>query len=89
MKGGLLCSADASAQMTNMDATLQIYFTQQTMLYGHVDPTFWNIYTKMQPTASSNSYVIIKYVSENNLPTKLGIYIIYPKYLTSIYMCHI
>ena len=42
-----------------------------------------------QPTAMHTSYVIAKYVLEENTPTKLGIYAIHTKYLTGFYGTYI
>ena len=46
----------------------------------------------MQLTAIHTSHVIATYVLETNIPTKLGIYAIYAKYLTymeDVYLCAI
>ena len=49
------------------------------ILYGHVNPPFLHVYAKTQPTATSTSPVIAKYVQETNMPMKLDILTIYAK----------
>ena len=39
------------------------------MLYAHMEPTLLHISGKTQPTTTSISNVIAKYVSETNMPT--------------------
>ena len=56
------------------------------MLYGQGNPTVLYIYAKAEPTETSASQVIAKYVSEIKMPTKFGIYIpSFTEYLTCIY----
>ena len=63
------------------------------IINGYVDPTFLHIYAKTEQSATSISYVIAKYMTETNVPIKIGInanYLIGP-YMEDVYtyMCHI
>ena len=53
--------------------------------HGHIDATSLHMCAKTQPTATSASPVIAKYVLETNMPTNLGIYAIYVQYLMCTY----
>ena len=43
------------------------------MQSGHTDPTLFYISTKIQSTATSNEYIITKYVPETIMPLKYHI----------------
>ena len=49
------------------------------------EPNMLHLFTKTQPTATSTSLIIAKYVPEIYLPTKLDIYTIYGKSLNCMY----
>ena len=52
------------------------------ILNGYIDPTFLQICATKQWTAIPTPHVIVKYVLEINVPTKLGLY---AKYLTDLF----
>ena len=48
-------------------------------------PSIFTYISQTQPAVTSASSVIAKYVPKTNMPTKLGAYAIYVKYLMCIY----
>ena len=65
------------------------------MQQGHMNLAFLHMYAKPQPTATSTSHVITKYVPDTNMAIKLDTYTMYAQNLMYIsrvvctYMCHI
>ena len=55
-----------------------------SILNEHVDPAVLYLYTKTEPTANSTSHVIVTYMPQGNMPTKLDVHAIYAKYLVCI-----
>ena len=55
------------------------------VLNGYADLTFLHRYSKTQPTTTSTSPVITKYIPEINMLINLSISALHPKYLTCIY----
>ena len=66
-----------------MAATFQISTHSQNAICTYKPNIF--VYAKTQPTATSASYNIPKYVPQTNMPIKWNIYATYIKYLTGIY----
>ena len=75
------CDTLSSAELTYVCHISNIALSANTV-NGHVEKIFLHIYVKAQPTATSTSFVITKYVSETCISNKLGAYAIYIKYLT-------
>ena len=64
-------------------ATLHMWVTQPMYSWGY-RPNIFHICAKTQPTTIHTSHIIAKYVLETNMPTRLGIYAIYAKYLKDL-----